>query len=88
MSSSNINRGSVHTGFVGNARNNSSSTISERSNSLTGLFAQSSLAASVGTLSVISGDPEVAFYSFGDYVDLADFDARVTTLITAIGNAL
>lgn len=85
------------TGLMGASRN-TSSAISVLSNSVVGTYSNNSVAASNfdifvfarnvnGTANLLESKP-LAFYSIGESLDLALLDARVTTLINAIGAAI
>jgi len=85
------------TGLLGASRN-TSSTISVLSNSVVGTYSQNSVAASNldifvlarnfnGTANLFESKP-LAFYSIGEFLDLAKLDTRVSNLITAIGAAI
>ena len=89
---------SASTGFMGVTRSSSSSQLTRvggnnATESLTSaLLAQDEaigiFARSTGTTPPGYGDARLAFYSIGESLDLALLDARVTTLITAIGAAI
>jgi len=85
------------TGFIGASRS-TSTDISVSSNGVVGTYSLTSVASSsfdifvsarnlTGTASIFESKP-LAFYSLGASIDLALLDARVSTLITAIGAAI
>jgi predicted phage tail protein len=85
---------SAVTGFRGLSRSISSSYI-YRASTTNNTISSSSGAPSSGSILVFSAssgfglgaNARLAFYSIGEYLDLALLDARVTDLITAIGAA-
>ena len=88
---------SIATGFVGAIRSNSSN-FSIRSGGLQETISRGSTSPDATTIKVFarmaSGSPSdfssgrFAFYSFGESLDLALLDARVTDLINAFGAAI
>jgi hypothetical protein len=92
--------GHLHTGFIGQRRNlqSGSNAVLARSNSVNTGFTTSSFAEDSrnnlvysrgwpGATSLVS-DARLAFYSFGNALDLALLDTRVSALYTAIGAAI
>lgn len=83
--------GSNVIGFIGLCRT-SFTNVSFRSNNVTANVTNNSSAPSSGNLLVFDGinksSARIAFYSVGTSLDLALLDARVTTLINAIGAAI
>lgn len=91
-----INFSSATTGFLGMSRS-LSTTYTNRSGSITLTHSQTSQTPLSGNLFLfarnLSGpslhsNARLAFYSIGESLDLALLDARVTTLINAIGAAI
>ena len=81
-------------GLVGTNRNTSSGYVIRinKANTTVTTASQTPFAQSVGVFGGFGGDTvsssRIAFYSIGEALDLALLDARVTTLINAIGAAL
>jgi hypothetical protein len=78
--------------FIGGSRN-SSSQFTARHSGTSVIFNSSSIAPIASSVllfagSVINSDARLAFYSIGESLNLALLDARVTTLINAIGAAI
>jgi len=91
---SNTSTGVANTGFVGNVRSGSGAQ-SLRAAGATTTSSISSTTAPTGNINLFSlstgsnyGDGRIAFYSFGESLNIASLDARVTTLISAIGAAI
>jgi hypothetical protein len=91
---SNTSTGAANTGFVGNVRSGSGAQ-SLRATGATTTSSISSTTAPTGNINLFSlstgsnyGDGRIAFYSFGESLNIALLDARVTTLISAIGSAI
>lgn len=90
-------------GLIGTSRNNSN-TVSIRNNNQTVSVSQTSVTPSTPNLFVFASsngtttnnggsasafdDSRFAFYSIGEFLDLAKLDTRVTALINAIGAAI
>jgi len=98
--SNSVANGHLHTGFIGQRRNlqTGADAVLVRSNKTntgftTGSFAEDSRNNLVysrgwpGATSLVS-DARLAFYSFGNALDLALLDTRVSALYTAIGAAI
>jgi len=93
-----VNTGVTATGFYGVSRSSSatktvryagsSSNVSEVSVEPPSLNFHVLAQNLAGTGAVNCSNARLAFYSIGESVDLAALDARVTALITAIGNAI
>jgi len=84
--------GVVLAGFNGVSRSNSSQTTARR-NGGNHVKNNSSFSPSNDDIKIFTGvsgygSSRFAFYSIGEFLDLALLDARVTTLITAIGAAI
>jgi hypothetical protein len=83
----------IHTGFMGHSRASSAAFTARASSANSTFSAISETPADAATLVYTRNlanyaNARIAFYSIGESLQLALLDARVTTLVNAIGAAI